>query len=122
MRCQTPGNSTTSYFISPESKICNLENQRCDTILQSFIFDPDYCHSCLGDVDVFNLLIIFIQLRKRDLNIFRCTNVYQMGKSRELRTRLLQLNSIDILTAFPHYFCKRCMETKKKNLYFDSGF
>ena len=32
----------------------------------------------------------------------------------------LKLNSIDILTASPCYFCKKCMETQKENLQFDS--
>ena len=25
------------------------------------------------------------------------------------------------LIASPHYFCKKCMETQKENLYFDTG-
>ena len=32
---------------------------------------------------------------------------------------ILKLNSIDILTASPHYFCKKCMEREKENLLLD---
>ena len=44
------------------------------------------------------------------------TRVYQLVRSWELKTWSLKLNSIDILTASPHYFCKKCMETQKENL------
>ena len=37
-----------------------------------------------------------------------------------MRTRSLKFNSIDILTASPHYLCKICMEIQKENLQFDT--
>ena len=37
-----------------------------------------------------------------------------------MRASSLNLYSIDILTASPHYFCKKCMETQKENLLFDT--
>ena len=43
------------------------------------------------------------------------SRVYQLGKARELRTWSLKLNSLDISTASPHYFCKECMVTIKEN-------
>ena len=30
--------------------------------------------------------------------------------------RIENMITIDILTASPHYFCKKCMETRKENL------
>ena len=40
---------------------------------------------------------------------------YHLGRSWELRTWSLDLNSLDILTASPHYFCKKFMVTRKEN-------
>ena len=31
-------------------------------------------------------------------------------------TQVDRFKSIDILTASPHYFCEKCMETQKENL------
>ena len=44
------------------------------------------------------------------------SRMYQLVRSWELRTWSLKFNSIDILTASPHYFCKKCIETQKENL------
>ena len=44
------------------------------------------------------------------------SRVYQLVRPWELRTWLLKLNSTNISTASPHYFCKKCMETQKENL------
>ena len=44
------------------------------------------------------------------------TSHCNIKRSWELRTWSLKFNSIDILTAFPHYFCKKCVETQKENL------
>ena len=45
----------------------------------------------------------------------RC-NIKGLSVSEVMRIENIKLNSIDILTASPHYFCKKCMETQKENL------
>ena len=72
--------------------------------------------------------ILVFKLRSRGTLTFRgltairvklliaISRVCQLVRSWELRTWSLKLNSIDILTASPHYVCKKCMETQKENL------
>ena len=33
-----------------------------------------------------------------------------------IKNMITQVNSVDILTASPRYFCNKCMETQKENL------
>ena len=75
-----------------------------------------------NDVVVFAVLFYVTLLNLQGLTAIRVklliaiSRVYRLVRWWELRTWSLKFDSIDILTASPHYFCKKCMETEKENL------
>ena len=79
------------------------------SLLLSVFHDCESLVDCVLEVHN-SLTAIWVKL------LIAISRVYQLVRSWELRTWPLKLNFIDILTASPHYFYKKCMETKKENL------
>ena len=61
----------------------------------------------------FNLLRPNSDLSQSSHCNIKCLSV---SKVMRIENMITQVNSLDILTASPHHFRKKCMETQKENL------